>query len=99
MALAAAGSAAAGHSKRHQFRFSDSLSAVRKISLVGDNAVLNFELGGRGADVNGLVRQLHEFVKIERTIVERARQTEPVIYEHSFAGTIAFVHPADLRNG
>src|SRR5690242_6397652 len=89
----------AWQNKRHKFLLSNSLSAVRDISFVTDCAVLNFELGRRGTDVYGLIRQLHELVKIERPIVERARQTEPVIYEHSFTGTIAFVHSADLRDG
>jgi len=71
---------------------------MRDVSFVTDYAVLNFELGRRRTDVNGLVRQPHELVEIERAIVQRARQTEAVIYEHGLAGAIAFVHPADLWN-
>src|SRR5438874_202735 len=84
--------------KRHHFRFSNSLSAMRDVSFVTDRAVLDFELGRRGTHVNSLVRQPHELVEIERAIVQRARQTEAVIYEHGLAGAIAFVHPADLWN-
>ena len=85
--------------KRHRFIFADPLSLVRKVSLVSDDAVLNFKLGRRRADVNELVRQLHELVEIERPVVERARQAKSVIDQHGLARTVAFVHPADLRNG
>ena len=71
---------------------------MREVSFVSDDAVLNLKFCRRRAHVNRLVRQLHEFIEIERAIVERAGQAKPVIYEHSFARPVAFVHPADLRD-
>ena len=37
--------------------------------------------------------------KVERAIIERARQTKAVIDQHGLARFVAFIHPADLRNG
>ena len=71
---------------------------MRDVTLVASHAVLNFKFCGRCAHVDDLVRQLHELVEIERTIVERARQAKPIIDEHGLARTVAFVHPADLRD-
>ena len=71
---------------------------MRNVSFIADDAVLNLEFCRRGARVNRLVGQLHEFIKIERTIVECARQTKPVIYQYSFTRPVAFVHPTDLRD-
>ena len=39
------------------------------------------------------------FTIIQRAIIERARQTKPVINEDGFARLVAFIHAADLRNG
>ena len=72
---------------------------MRKITFVPDNAVLDLEFSGSSAYVDDLVRHFHELVEIERAVVERARQTESVIYKNGFARTIAFIHAADLRNG
>ena len=70
-----------------------------EISLISNHAVLNFKFCRCGSHVDDLVRYLHELVEVERAIVERARQAKAVIYEHSFARAIAFIHAADLRNG
>src|SRR5580765_3020913 len=88
----------AWQNKWHQFLLSDALSLMRKVPVVADDAVLNFKFCRRRAHINRLVRQLHEFIEIKRAIVECARQTKTVIYEHSFARPVAFVHPADLRD-
>ena len=76
----------------------DPLSLVRNVALIFDHAVLNFEFRRCGAHVNELIRHLHEFVEIERPIIERARQTKSVLDQHGFARAIAFVHATDLRN-
>ncbi len=40
-----------------------------------------------------------KFQKIQRAIVQRARQPETVIHQNGFARFVAFIHAADLRNG
>ena len=77
----------------------DPLSLVRKIFLVSNHAVLNFEFGRRGAHIDELVGHLHELVEIQRPIIERARQTKTVLDEHGFARAVALVHAPDLRHG
>ena len=72
---------------------------MRHVASISDDAVLNLEFRRRRADVNQLVRQLHEFGKIQWPVIERARQTEPILNEYGFARFIAFIHPANLRNG
>ena len=74
-----------GDRERDGFHFTDSLPFVWKVSFVADDAVLNLKFCRRRAHINRLVRQFHEFIEIKRAIVQRARQTKPVIYEHSFA--------------
>ena len=81
------------------FFLPDPLSPVREIAFVSNHAVLDLELGRRGAHVNDLVRYLHELVEVERAIIERARKPEAVLDEHGLARAIAFVHAADLRDG
>src|ERR1044072_4590805 len=71
---------------------------MRKISFIADNAVLDLEFRRRRADIDELVCHFHELVKVQWPIVQRARQANPVIDEHSLARTIPFVHSADLRN-
>ena len=71
---------------------------MRDVSVVSNNAVLNFEFCRRRAHINDLVRHFHELVEVERTIIERARETKSIIHEHGLARTVAFVHPADLRD-
>jgi hypothetical protein len=58
---------------------------MRKVPFVADDAILNLEFCRRRAHINRLVGQFHEFIEIERAIVERAGKTKPVVYEHSFA--------------
>src|SRR5438067_13829136 len=69
------------------------------VTFVSDSAVLNFEFGRRGTDVNNLVRQLHELIEVERSIIQGAGQPESILNKYRFARLIAFVHSADLRNG
>ena len=71
---------------------------MREISFVSSHAVLNFKFCRSRADIDDLVRQLHELVEIERPIIERAGQAKPVIDEHCLARAIAFIHPTDLRD-
>ena len=69
------------------------------VSLIANHAVLNFKFCRCRAYVDDLVRRLHELVEIERTIIERAWQAKAVIYQYSLARTVAFIHPANLRDG
>ena len=71
---------------------------MRDVSLIANHAVLNFKFCRCRAHVDDLVRHLHELVEIERTIIECARQAKPVIYKYGLAGTVAFIHPANLRD-
>src|SRR5438552_10586733 len=54
---------------------------------------------GSGGNVDDLVEAVFEFLEGERAIVERAGHAETVVDESLFAGTIAVVHGADLRDG
>ena len=85
--------------KWHVFVFADALAFVREVAGVADDAVLDLELGGRGADVGELVRHAHEFLEIQRSVIERAREAEAVFDQHGFARFVAFIHAADLRDG
>ena len=71
---------------------------MRHVTLVPDNAVLNFEFGWRGTDVNDLVRQFHELIEVERSIIQGAGQPESVLNQHRLTRLITLVHSADLRN-
>src|SRR5438270_8233117 len=72
---------------------------MRDITLVSDDAILNFKLGWCGTDVNDLVRQLHELIEIERSIVQGAGQPESILNQHRLTRLVTLVHSADLRNG
>src|SRR5207245_11421675 len=85
--------------RRHQFFFVNPLSSMWVVFLVANHAVLNFKFCRRRAYVDDLVRRLHELVEIKRTSIERAWQAKAVIYQYSLARTVAFMHPADLRDG
>src|SRR6266702_3752891 len=78
--------------KWNRFILADALAAVGNVAPISSNAVLNLEFSRRRANINQLVRQFHELVEIQRTIVERARQTKTVIDQHRLAGAVAFVH-------
>ena len=54
---------------------------------------------GRCAHVDDLVELCGKFGKLERAIVERARQAETEIDEVLFSAPISFVHRAELRDG
>ena len=59
----------------------------------------NLARARRGAGVNGLLLKLLKFLEAERTIVERAGQTETVFHQDGLARHVAGVHAADLRDG
>jgi DNA polymerase III alpha subunit len=61
------------------------LSSMRNVTFVANDAVLNFKFRRRRAHVDHLVRYLHELIEIKRAIIERARETKPIIYEHGLA--------------
>src|SRR5205809_6605503 len=88
----------AGDRERDEFFLPDSLSLMRHVTSISDHAVLNFEFCGRGTHINELVGQVHEFVEIERPIIECAGKTKSVVDEHRFAGVINFINYAYLRD-
>ena len=53
---------------------------------------------GRG-EVDRLADAVEELLPLQRPVVHRARQPEAVVDEVALAGHVAFVHPADLRDG
>jgi hypothetical protein len=59
--------------KRHRLIHADPLPFVREIFRVADHTVLNFKLRRRCAHIDHLVRHFHEFIEIERPIIEGAR--------------------------
>ena len=72
---------------------------MRDVSIISNDAILNFKFCRCRAYIDDLVRDLHKFVEIERTIIERTRQAKAVIYQHGLAGAVTFIHAADLRDG
>ncbi len=58
---------------------------MRHVASISYDAVPNLEFRRRGADVNQLVGQLHELRKVQWPVIERARQTEPILNEYRFA--------------
>ena len=53
---------------------------------------------GRG-QVDRLADPVEELLPAQRPVVHRARQPEAVVDQVALAGHVAFVHPADLRDG
>ena len=62
-------------------------------------AFFNFELGRRGAGVNHRADSGRKFVKLERPIVQGARQAEAVLNQSFFTTPVAGEHSGNLRNG
>ena len=54
--------------------------------------------GGSRRYIDGLRRQVLEFIKSQRPIVQRRGQSEAVFDQRLLAGPITFVHGAELRN-
>ena len=71
--------------ERHQFFFPNARALMREVTLVADNAVLNFKFGRSRAHIHELVGVGHEFGKIERPIVERAGEPETIFDKHRLA--------------
>ena len=57
-----------------------------------------FPLGRRGRDKNGLAHLGLELFKLERPVVERARQPKTVLHQRGLARTVAVVHAAELAD-
>ena len=51
----------------------------------------------RRRDVDDLIDALGEFVKRQRTVVQRRRQAEAIVDERAFSRLVAIVHRAQLR--
>ena len=62
-------------------------------------AVLHLERPGRRRDEDHLGHELHELVEVERSVVERARQSEAVLDQRLLARTVPGVLAADLGHG
>ncbi len=60
-------------------------------------AVLDLVRSRSRRDIDQLIGFLFELVELQRTVVERRRQTESVIDQHVLARLVAVVHGADLR--
>ena len=54
---------------------------------------------GRGGDIDDLIGAVFEFFESERAVVERGGHAEAVVDEGLFAGAVAVIHGAHLRNG
>ncbi len=55
-------------------------------------------VSGRGrTDKDRLIDQLTELIELQRPVVERRRQAEPVFHQRGFARTVAGVHRPELR--
>ena len=51
-----------------------------------------------GGDEHDLIDVLLELFEIERTVIQSARQTEPIVDESGLAAPVTIVHRADLRD-
>ena len=71
----------------------------RPNDLLDDNAPRQTQLilPRRGGDEHHARHQAHELVVAQRPVVEGGREPEPVVHERLFAGAVAFVHRAELR--
>ena len=70
----------------------------------GTNDLLNYlrrffllNISGRCGNKYCLIYVTVELVKIQRTVIERRRQTEAVIHQHLLSAPVACVHSPDLR--
>ena len=71
----------------------------RADNLLGNNrAATQLVRPRRGGNKRALIDQCLKFRVVQRSVVERRRQTEAVIHQRVLARTIARVHPADLRH-
>ena len=75
--------------------------ARRPDHLLDDHAAGLVQLvrTGRGRDVDQLRHARFPLLEVQRPVVERRRQPEPVVDEHFLARSIAGKHPAHLRHG
>ena len=64
-----------------------------------DRRVAQLERAGRRRHEHELRNLPEELVEAQRPVVECRRQTEAVVDERLLARAVAFVHPADLRDG
>jgi len=71
----------------------------RNVGFVFGAGVEDFKGSRGGGDVHALAGDVHELVKAQRPVVQRAGQAEAMLDEHGLAAAVAFVHAADLRNG
>ena len=60
-------------------------------------AVFVFIRAGRGGHIDGLVHMVFELAEVERAVVQRRRQPKAELHKRLFAGLVAAVHPAYLR--
>ena len=79
---------------------SGSISPVgRMICSTGRLDEVDLVVPGRRGQVDRLADAVEELLPLQRPVVHRAGQPEPVVDEVALAGHVAFVHAADLRHG
>ena len=54
---------------------------------------------GRCRDIDQLIGAVLEFLKRQRTVIERRRQAEAVFHQRFLAGAVPGIHAAQLRHG
>ena len=62
-------------------------------------ALLQFIVGGGGADIDGLRHDGSELFKFQRTIVESCGKPEAIVDEALLAAAVAAIHRPNLRHG
>ena len=67
--------------------------------VVDAAALADLVVAGRRREVDRLADPVDELLPLQRPVVHRARQPEPVVDQVALAGHVALVHPADLRHG
>jgi len=57
---------------------------------------LQLEVARGGRQVDHLGHQIHELIEVQRSVVERRRQTEAVLDQRQLPGPVSVVHAGDL---
>src|SRR5690242_8840672 len=75
--------------------------ACRTNDLLYDDATGMLQLirTGRGGDINDLIEQSLELLKLQGSIINSRWETKSIVHQRPFARIVAFVHPPHLRNG
>ncbi len=90
------------HLAAHRAYFDDRVEETgRPDDLLDDDAARLTQLvrAGRGRDEQPLADPLLPLLEVQRPVVQRRRQAEPVRDQDFLARAVAVIHAADLRNG